>query len=760
MRVASSVGGDAAAASRLRERIGAVKASWDRGAAPDAREALGHDPGLRDDRVAVLELAYEEYLRRYEAGEAVDAEAFCDRFPECRGSLYRLVRMHHELSRLVGQLPPPAPSRWPQAGEQVGDFTLLRELGRGAFARVFLATEASAGDRSVVVKLSQHGDAEGRTLGRLAHPNVVPILSCRRDPETGLVVVCMPYLGGATLEEVYDRLFAPGADRPRRADRLLEAARATARPGDPPVESGAAQPRPPRGSYSNGVLRLGAQLAEALAFLHERGVCHRDLKPSNVLLDGDGCPRLLDFNLAADLAAQRSWLGGTLPYAAPEHIRALVGPAGGPQPDGAADIYSLGVLLYELLTGSHPFGPVPLDLSPEELGARMRQRQRAGCAPLRVPGLDRGAARLIERCLAPDPAARPASAAELAAGLRGASRRGGRWRWLVAATFAVLVAGAGWLRLADPGAGDYALGRQAFQAGSYDQADQHFSRALAADAGDLRCRFARGCARLRQGLAAAGDARTDLMVAAASDFGVVANNEKDSPQDDSRRRRLLAWECAAYCYSSRNAEWLAAIKEADLAFGAGDRSTALLNNRACGRIQLGNLDEAEHDLADVDPQDRMLPAVCCNRAALALRRYPKVRLSAEALADMRVALQAGGDWRLFKTASDLLYVAAEEVGRGRGTMGAASGPWSAWTMSPDWAVLLTRTAYREEALGYLRTAIEQGMPEGSLGEDAFYVSRHGPDVLKALAEIPRPPAAPPARADYRLIDPVGDVLPD
>src|SRR5262249_24900041 len=149
--------------------------------------------------------------------------------------------------------------------------------------------------------------------------NVVPVLSARHDPASGLHVVCMPFLGCATLHDLLDRAFpTPGALPPLSASVISEAVAAAARPGDPAPGGAAAGGAPWAGCYADGVARLGAQLAEALAFLQARQVYHRDLKPSNVLLTADGRALLLDFNLSARVGAASPRLGGTLPYMAPE----------------------------------------------------------------------------------------------------------------------------------------------------------------------------------------------------------------------------------------------------------------------------------------------------------------------------------------------------------------------------------------------------------------------------------------------------------
>src|SRR5262249_20105309 len=102
-------------------------------------------------------------------------------------------------------------------------------------------------------------------------------------------------------------------------------------------------------SYVQAVLWLGARLADGLAHAHERGILHRDLKPANVLLTEDGQPLLLDFNLSEDTklsaGAPAAFIGGTLPYMAPEHLTAFLDRTHGV--DARSDLYSLGVILYE-----------------------------------------------------------------------------------------------------------------------------------------------------------------------------------------------------------------------------------------------------------------------------------------------------------------------------------------------------------------------------------------------------------------------------
>jgi tetratricopeptide (TPR) repeat protein len=167
-------------------------------------------------------------------------------------------------------------------------------------------------------------------------------------------------------------------------------------------------------SYVEAILWVAAGVAEGLAHAHERGVVHRDLKPANVLLTDDGTPMLLDFNLSEDARARpgdSTGVGGTLPYMAPEHLRAFRGEAF--TVDARSDLYSLGVILYELLGGRHPF---PRHKKPcAATLERMLAERQAGPPSLRrlnkmVPP---AVWSIVRHCLEPAPERRYQSARQL-----------------------------------------------------------------------------------------------------------------------------------------------------------------------------------------------------------------------------------------------------------------------------------------------------------------------------------------------------------
>ncbi len=697
----------------------ALKDRWVRGAAPDAAAALAEHPELLADKSVVLDLAYEEFCLRAEAGAAPDPEEFCDRFPAYRSSLRRLLATHQllaEHSVALGSAPPP---RWPAPGERWGDFTLVRELGRGAFARVYLATEASTGDRPVALKLSFAGGAEARTLGRLNHPGVVPVLSARTDRETGLTAVCMPYLGAATLTDVVDRAYAdPGAGRPRRAAVFLEAARAAARPGDPPLAAPPPDPRLARGGYEEGVALLGLGLAEALAFLHGRGVYHLDLKPSNVLLDAAGRPMLLDFNLSADGRNAGPRPGGTLPYMAPEQVEALTAePTAVPAADGRADLFSLGAILYELLTGVPPFGataPGPL----RELTRQLLANQCAGCRPVRAaaPRTGRALAALVERCLAFDRDARPASAAEVAAGLRRVLARSRRARLLRRG--AVLLVGAAALGAAlaavprPPGPAE--RGRLAFQQGKYAEASRLFQQAQDGNPDDARLQWLQALTRMVMSESMQVDEARDQLVLALQTFYAA---DKGQPRPETQA-------CMAYCLS-RLTQHPDAIFWSKKAENGGFKSAALYNNRAYSYLARSDFDAAAADLKVALDYDPNLGATLCNRALLALQRWHRDQRPATAaagLADARAALETD------LQSPDLCFCAAQL------TL-AARGPGA-----------------DDEAVRHLRAAVELGHNPATLATDPYLgkaLSNH-PGFQELLT---RRPGRRPDR-NFRLVLPV------
>jgi len=332
---------------------------------------------------------------------------------------------------------------FPEVGDEQFGFHLLADLGRGAFGRVYLARQVSLADRLVVLKVGADLSDESQKLAQVEHPNVVPIYSFHREGH--LQALCMPYLGPVTLAHVLERVELAGVStrsgkvlteimqecqRSRRqahitttraAHDMTEIGRDLP-PGPPPVEkrSRARKGHSPFGtlrglSYVDAVLWIGARLAGGLACAHDQGIVHSDLKPANILIGNDGQPMLLDFSVAFDLKARArvaGYIGGTMPYMSPEQLMSVQSRTA--SFDGRCDVYALGIILYELLTGRLPFGT---DRDSTAAGLADAIAARVGARPgLRGwnPAVPPAVESIIHRCLEPDLEHRYQSARELA----------------------------------------------------------------------------------------------------------------------------------------------------------------------------------------------------------------------------------------------------------------------------------------------------------------------------------------------------------
>lgn len=369
--------------------------------------AMAAASGVLDDAVA-------EYHRLVEMGQTPDLAEFSNRYSPFADAVYRMLLVETYLDDNPSFFGEESLLDWPLEGETFLGYTLVEELGRGGLARVFLAKEQALADRLVVVKISTHGEGEAQTLGRLDHPNVVPVHTVKSDPHSNLTLVCMPFLGTTTLQQlVAVRAAAPVP--PLNAALILQMAN--------PVQGAPCGPGRPQaaplilrdGSYLEGICYLGVQIVESLDHIHHLGIVHRDLKPANVLLCPNGRPVLLDFNLSADNHRGETCLGGTFPYMAPELLRATEVPAPADVTvDARADLYSLGVILYELLSGRHPFQPLPPS-APEAAQRQHLQERQAQAIPLldEIRPMRPRLAALVHQLLESNPEDRPQSAAEV-----------------------------------------------------------------------------------------------------------------------------------------------------------------------------------------------------------------------------------------------------------------------------------------------------------------------------------------------------------
>ena len=358
----------------------------------------------------LVALIYEAFCLREEAGEAPDPTDYLARYTEVAGQLRRVLDIHGlvgtaaSTAGLLQANPPPA---FPKAGETIAGFRLVEELGRGAFARVFLAEERQLANRPVALKVARAGSREPQTLARLQHTHIVPVHSYRTDPATGLHLLCMPYFGRVTLA----RLLADAQVKVARSgSELVEAIDRLGTNEPLPSGRSAGRAALSRRTYAQAIAWWGARMAEALEHAHDHGVLHRDVKPSNVLVTRDGLAMLLDFNLAREVVlegdeADRALPGGTLDYMAPEQLEELAEGASD-RVEARSDVFGLGVLLYEALAGARPFA-TPRDAgSAAELLGRAVEIRRAGPPAVRSvrPDVPPALAAVVTRCLAADPA--------------------------------------------------------------------------------------------------------------------------------------------------------------------------------------------------------------------------------------------------------------------------------------------------------------------------------------------------------------------
>jgi serine/threonine protein kinase len=322
---------------------------------------------------------------------------------------------------------PPSLSRL-ASGQRLGDFELLQVLGAGSFARVFLARQLSL-DRQVALKISANLGSEPRTLAGLQHDHIVQVFSETVDRERDLRLLCMQYVPGTTLEHLIDSLRTVPSWQGTDLLAILDGLQSDPVTFDPAALRDREYLR--TCDLVQAVCWLGTRLAEALAHAHRQGVLHRDLKPANILVNRWGRPLLADFNLAWSARALDGpvgeMFGGTMAYMAPEHLDAFnAEEAMRPEAvDQRSDIYALGVVLFELLTGKLPFGRPPPNSGRSEALRSLAQerRQRAPSPRCLCAEVSEVLDRIVRRCLDPQPAGRYQTAAELAQALEGCRRQ-------------------------------------------------------------------------------------------------------------------------------------------------------------------------------------------------------------------------------------------------------------------------------------------------------------------------------------------------
>lgn len=297
------------------------------------------------DPPCLLDDLSQEFLDRQRRGENVTVKEYTDSHPDLADEIrqyfptilamekFKLCNVGSSDGNVDLQLEP---------FHQLGDYRILREIGRGGMGVVYEAEQQSL-QRTVAVKVFpvstlreprqlQRFHREARTAARLHHNNIVPVFGV--GEQDGLHYFVMQKIAGTSL----DRLIVPddqGGSRTRLSESL----------------NGLGGERHRNGAVWDAIAEIGIQVADALAYAHTQGVVHRDIKPSNLVLDGKGTIWVTDFGLAtvleSEMLADPDDIGGTLRFMAPEQI------AG--KRDARSDVYSLGLTLYELLTSRPAF---------------------------------------------------------------------------------------------------------------------------------------------------------------------------------------------------------------------------------------------------------------------------------------------------------------------------------------------------------------------------------------------------------------------
>src|SRR5262245_42208698 len=285
------------------------------------------------------------------------------------------------------------------AGSQIGAYRLLEPLGRGGMGEVHLALDTRLG-RKVAVKLLlaefttdgerlQRFEQEARAASALNHPNIITVYEIGEIEGRRFIVT--EYVEGETLRQ---RM----ASAPQRRLRLKEA------------------------------VKIAAQVAAALQAAHEAGITHRDIKPENVMLRDDGLVKVLDFGLAKlsgardgpqpaaeSLDTRSGIVMGTASYMSPEQAR-------GEKVDHRTDIFSFGVMLYEMLAGRRPFEGV----TASDVMAAVLTSEPVSLAEA-VPEVLAPISRIVQRCLEKRPGQRFQSAGDLGFALEALHSSSGTW---------------------------------------------------------------------------------------------------------------------------------------------------------------------------------------------------------------------------------------------------------------------------------------------------------------------------------------------
>ena len=369
----------------------------------------------RSDTPSVEEIhrLLEEYEEIVASGHSISISEFAERYPAAKAELMRLLPVAEFLGGIrVGEsLPTSGKPVDVLPWKTLGDFQIVREIGRGGMGIVYEARQVSL-DRRVALKLLpfagllserqlQRFKNEARAAASLRHSHIVNVLGVGVD--RSIHYYAMDFIDGADVSVVIRELHGnPLHPNSRIASSHLETV---------PVGALSTQRDENKADFFRTIAKLGIQAAEALQFAHEEGVIHRDVKPANLLLDKQGDVHIADFGLARVVAQDDLTMTGdvvgTVRYMSPEQLN------GEDVVDQRTDVYSLGLTLYELLTGRPAFDQV----NRAKLTKAIAERNPTSLRQL-APDVPRDLEKVIFRAIEKSPNDRYRSAAEFAADLR------------------------------------------------------------------------------------------------------------------------------------------------------------------------------------------------------------------------------------------------------------------------------------------------------------------------------------------------------
>ena len=386
---------------------------------------------MTEAQSARLHDVLESFLDRYRRGERPSLTEFTQQHPDLADELRDLLPPLLALEELGSVDDASSSARLPAAAmpEQLGDFRILREVGRGGMGVVYEAVQESLG-RHVALKVlpGPHGGnpsylerfrREAQAAACLHHTNIVPVFGV--GDHDGVPYYAMQFIQGQGLDAVLDELkrlrqgetdanpsatgVASLAHSLCTGQFVAQAEAASAASAVTLEDSSLALMSTAGGVYCRSVARVGQQVAEALAYAHRQGILHRDIKPANLLLDSRGAVWVTDFGLAkregADDLTGTGDLVGTLRYMAPERFRG--------QGDPRSDLYGLGMTLYEMLM----LRPAFADSDRLQLMERVRHAEPP--RPRKIdPRIPRDLETIVLKALAKEPAQRYASAEQMA----------------------------------------------------------------------------------------------------------------------------------------------------------------------------------------------------------------------------------------------------------------------------------------------------------------------------------------------------------